>query len=194
MLKKWTVSLLWILMASLSGSFAVADDPAKAATKIELADGKIVLTAPEEWVKGQPRSNIVQYEFSAPKGIDDKEKTARITIMAAGGGIESNLDRWYGQVEQPDGSSTKDKSKLEKFEAAGQTVHFVSIPGTFKETMGGPFQNKPPVLKTNYMMLGAIVETKGMGTHFIKITGPADTVGKLTDGFRKMLKEMTVAK
>lgn len=57
--------------------------------------------------------------------------------MSAGGSIEDNINRWYGQFEQADGKSTKDKSKTEKFDVAGNTVHWVDIPGNFKETMGG---------------------------------------------------------
>jgi hypothetical protein len=180
--------LAFIAMAS----FATAEDAAKKTT-IELADGKITLTAPEEWQAVQPRSNIVQYEFSAPKGVEDKDKASRITVMGAGGSIKDNIDRWYAQFEQADGSATKDKSKTEVLDVAGQKVHLVDIPGNFKDSMGGPFfQNKPPVIRENYRMLGAIIETKGMGTHFFKITGPADSVEKLADGFKKMLKEMKV--
>ncbi len=161
--------------------------------KIELADGKIAMTAPEDWTKVQPRfPNITPYEFSAPKGVEDKEKIARITVTPAQGSIEQNLDRWYGQFEQPDGSSSKEKAKVEKMEVGGQTVHMVELAGTFKDSMGGPFQNRPPVLKKDYRLLGAIIETKSMGTYFIKMTGPTESVEKVSDGFKKMLKEMTV--
>jgi hypothetical protein len=185
--------LLLGVLVTLTASFAKAQD-AKTTT-VELADGKITLVAPQEWVKGQPKSNIVQYEFSAPKVEDkDKDKAARITFTASGGTIEANIDRWYTQFEQADKSSTKDKAKVEKFDAGGQTIHWVDIPGTFKDTMGaGPFApSKAPTMRENYRMLGAIIETKGMGNHYVKITGPADTVEKLAEGFKKMLKELKV--
>lgn len=168
-----------------------ADEPKT--TKVELSDGKITLTAPSDWKSVQPRNNIIQYEFIAPADEQDKEKQCRITFTAATGGIEANIERWYGQFQQPDSSSTKDKSKVEKMEVSGQTVHLVDIPGTFKDTMGGPFfQNRPPVMRENYRMLGAIVETKNAGTHFIKVTGPADQVEKQLEGFKKMLKGLEV--
>ena len=83
---------------------------------------------------------------------------------------------------------------MEKFDADGQTIHWVDIPGTFKDTMGaGPFApSKAPTMRENYRMLGAIIETKGMGNHYVKITGPAETVEKLAEGFKKMLKELKV--
>lgn len=180
-------------LATLFANFAVAQD-AKT-TPVELSNGKLILAAPADWVQVKPKSNIVQYEFSAPK-LDEKEKdkAARITFTASGGSIEDNLVRWYGQFEQADKSSTKDKSKVEKFEVAGQTIHFVDIPGNFKDTMGaGPFApSKAPTLRENYRMLGAIIETKDLGNHYVKITGPADTVEKLAEGFKKMLKELVV--
>ncbi len=192
--KKMNSGVLFLgALVTLWANFAVGQD-AKTTT-VELADGKITLIAPEEWVKGQPKSNIVQYEFSAPKLEEkDKAKAARITFTASGGTIEANIDRWYTQFEQPDKSATKDKSKVEKFEVDGSTVHWVDIPGSFKDTMGaGPFApSKAPTMRENYRMLGAIIETKTMGNHYVKITGPAETVEKLAEGFKKMLKELKV--
>lgn len=161
---------------------------------MELADGKLILRTPAEWKSVQPKSRIVQYEFAAP--ADAKaDNQARITVMGAGGSIADNINRWYAQFEQPDGSSTKDKSKAEKIQVAGQTIHIVDIPGTFKDSGGGPFfQQRPPVMRENYRMLGAIIETKDMGQHFLKVTGPADTVAKLQAGFRKMLEGLEVKK
>ena len=57
----------------------------------------------------------------------------------------------------------------------------------------GPFApSQAPKIRENYRMLGAIIETKGMGNHYVKITGPAETVEKLAEGFKKMLKELKV--
>lgn len=162
---------------------------------IALADGKLVLKAPAQWKAVPPKSRIVQYEFVAPASESKPENQARITIMGAGGSIADNIQRWYDQFVQPDGSVTKDKSKAEKIDVAGQTVHIVDIPGTFKDSGGGPFfQQRPPVMREKYRMLGAIIETKDMGQHFVKITGPAETVDKLKDGFRKMLEGLEVKK
>jgi hypothetical protein len=196
-------SCVAILCASVFAfaSMTRAEDPK--GTTIELAKGKIVLQMPKDWKKEVPKSNIVQYEFSAPfvsekdvdgdKGRDAKkgEKTelARITIMGAGGGVEANLERWYGQFD--DAAKAKKEANLEEFDAAGHKVHFVSIMGTFKDTMGGgPFSGAKAVLRENYSMLGAIIVTKDLEQYFIKVTGPSATVENLTDGFKKMLKEM----
>ena len=166
----------------------------KADGAVALAGGKIQLKAPSEWKSVPPKNNIILSEFNAPADAE-KEKQARITVSSATGGVEANIARWYGQFTQPDGSSTKDKSKVEKFDVAGQTVHFVDIPGTFADSGGaGPFQQAPSVKRENYRMLGAVIDTKDMGTHFIKATGPAESIEKLKAGFRKMLETMEVKK
>ena len=47
--------------------------------------------------------------------------------------------------------------------------------------------------RPDYRMLAAIVETQDAGSHFIKFYGPAATVAKEADGFRKMIEGMVPA-
>lgn len=191
-------STLFVLWANTGGiaTPAIAQDAAAKDGKIALADGKIILKAPAEWKSVEPKNRIIQFEFSAPADEPKAASQARVTIMGAGGSIADNINRWYAQFDQPDGSATKDKSKAEKIDVAGQTVHIVDIPGNFKDSGGGgPFApQRAPVVRENYRMLGGIIETKDMGQHFIKITGPSATVEKLKAGFRKMLEGMEVKK
>jgi hypothetical protein len=42
-------------------------------------------------------------------------------------------------------------------------------------------------------MLAAIVETAELGNHFLKFYGPAATVAKEADGFRKMVEGLVPA-
>ena len=185
-----------MLLRNLSLAFVIgfagvaAADDAETKT-IELAGGKLVMEIPKEWKKEQPKSRIVEFEFSAPAESAEEKKPedrARITIMASGGGVEANLDRWYGQFEQPDGKATKDVAKVEEFEAAGQKIHYVDIKGTFKDTMGaGPFSGRPPVMRKDHRMLGAIIETSA-GDYYLKITGPTEVLDELDKSFRDSLK------
>jgi hypothetical protein len=179
-----------------TGSKALqAQDAAKPAEgTIELAGGKIQFKTPADWKTAPPKNRMITYEFTGPADAE-KDKQARITVSSATGGVQANIDRWYGQFSQPDGSATKDKAKVEKFDVAGQTIHFVDIPGTFADSGGaGPFQQAPTTKRENYRMLGAVVETKDLGMHFFKATGPADSVEKLKEGMLKMLKAMEVKK
>ena len=168
-----------------------APSHAQEATKIELADGKVEMIVPADWKKIEPKSRIVEYEFSAPADAKEGDEKARITIMPAGGSVDANIERWYGQFEQPDGKSTKDKATIEKFDVDGLTVHWVDIPGSFKDSMGGgPFSGGKTVLRKDYRMLAAIIVAKDQGQYFVKMTGYKDVVAKLAEGFKKSLKEL----
>jgi hypothetical protein len=108
--------------------------------------------------------------------------------MASGGGVEGNLQRWYGQFTQPDGKATKDVAKVEDFEAASKKVHVVKITGTYSGGMqaGG----RPAQKKENYMLVGGIIEANDAGTFFVTMTGPSADCEKLAENFVKMLKGM----
>src|SRR5450432_3402808 len=51
-------------------------------------------------------ATMVEHEFAIPASKGDSAD-GRLTVMAAGGGIDANIDRWYGQFTQPDGASTR---------------------------------------------------------------------------------------
>ena len=158
-------------------------EPAKAET-LELAEGKIIVSKPAAWKNMPPKSNMIQHEFRAPA---EGEKSARITIMSAGGSTESNIDRWIGQFE----GAKKEDAKIEKKDVDQTTVNIVEITGTFKESMGGPFAPGGQTKKMeNYKMLGAILELKGGEKVFIKATGPSEIITDLKEGFVKMLSEL----
>ncbi len=189
-MKKYLSYTLFAL--GVVGAFCSPTRAQEAAKPIELADGHVSMTPPAEWKTVQPKSNIIQYEFSAPADAKDGDEKARVTIMGAGGSIDANIERWYGQFEQPDGKPTKDKAKSEKFEIDGLTVHWVDIPGSFKDSMGGgPFAGGKTVLRPDYRMLAAIVVTKDQGQYFIKMTGHKDVVESLKEGFNKSLHELS---
>jgi hypothetical protein len=116
-----------------------------------------------------------------------------MTVMGAGGTVEANIDRWYGQFTQPDGKPTKDKATTKKIDVAGCKVTLVDIPGTYKDSPGGPFAGGQTVERPDYRMLAAIVETGDQGNHFLKFYGPAATVGKHAAGFQKMVEGMVKA-
>ena len=164
----------------------VADGQAKAVT-MELAGGKFVLQAPAEWKQVTPRfPQMTAYEFNYPADAKAGEAPVRVTVMSSGGGLEGNLQRWYGQFSQPDGKATKDLAKMETIEVAGQKVHIVKITGTYSGGMapGG----RPAQKKENHMLHSGIIDTKDSGMFFVTMTGPIEDCEKLSEGFVKMLK------
>ena len=63
---------------------------------------------------------MVQYEFNAPADAKEGEAPVRITVMGSGGGLQGNLERWYGQFSQPDGRNTKDVAEIEQLRLAAR--------------------------------------------------------------------------
>jgi hypothetical protein len=151
-----------------------------------LAGGKLQLTAPGSWIRKRPQTAIVEHEFAIPPAKDDKAE-GRLTVMAAGGGIEANIDRWYGQFTQPDGGSTKDRAKIHKIKVGGDEVHLVDLSGTFRDQRGPV---APAIERPKYRMLAAIIATKGAGNYFIKFYGPERTVAENEKAFVSMIEGM----
>lgn len=172
---------LFAATAALTTTAATAADEEGKAIEF----GKYSMQAPKDWEQKQPTVRIIAYEFAAP-AADGDATDGRLTVMGAGGTIDQNVQRWYGQFTQPDGSNTADKAKVDKKAIAGQTVHTVDISGTYKDQRG-PFA--PAVERENYRMLGAIVETKE-GNVFFKFYGPQKTIAKHADAFWAMINSL----
>jgi len=161
-------------------------DHAKKSHEVKLARGAFTLKAPGEWKKVKPRVRIIEHEFSIPAAEGD-ERAGRMTIMGAGGSIEANIKRWFGQFSQPDGGSTEERADVEEKTIAGQKVHIVDVAGTYNDKRG-PFA--PGVKRPKYRMLAAIVETKGKGNYFLKFYGPQKTVAANEKAFEAMVNSL----
>ncbi len=184
-----------VVLGSVYCRVAVAQEgsPVPGADRIvRLSDGRIRLTAPSSWQARRPQTRIVEYEFHAP-AAGENQPGARITIMGAGGGVEANIARWIDQFDQPDGSPTKEKTKVEKQQKNGAELFVVSISGTYKDRpAGGPFTNAPVVPRPRYRMLSAIVVTPNLGHYYIKMVGPENVVTAHEEAFRKMLETLEI--
>jgi hypothetical protein len=157
-----------------------------------IAEEGFSLAAPEGWKRVQPKSSIVETEFSIPSEGEGLQP-GRMTVMGAGGSVQANVDRWYGQFAQPDGSDTKSKATSKKLKLAGCDVTIVDITGTYKDAPAGPFAGGKAVDRPDYRMLAAIVETPDRGNYFLKFYGPGKTVAKHADGFRAMVEGLVPA-
>jgi hypothetical protein len=113
--------------------------------------------------------------------------------MGAGGSVQANVDRWYGQFTQPDGTATKDKAVSKTLKIADCTVTMVDVSGIYKDSPAGPFAGGKTIDRPGYRMLAAIVETPASGSYFLKFYGPAATVATYADGFRGMVEGLVPA-
>ena len=180
------MSLLSLLLATAfanTGKTVIAaDEPGK----VIVLGREAKLISPAGWKQKTPRSRIIAYEFAAPAAKGD-EIDGRMTIMAAGGSIKQNIERWYGQFTQPDGKPTKDRARVEKKKIDGREVHLVDIAGTYKDRPG-PFAGAG-VDRENYRMLAAIIVT-GDVNFYVKFYGPQKTVSQQREAFLTMLDGM----
>jgi hypothetical protein len=157
------VALSFVLSLSLA---AVAQEKAADRT-VSLADGKLTMTAPEGWTKKQPASRIVEAELATPPAKGD-ETPGRLTAMGAGGSVEENI------TAGPNSSRAKGRRPPNPSwisSVGGAEVQIVDLSGTYEDKPGGPFAGKG-VMRENYRMLGAIIQTKNAGNYFLKPTAP----------------------
>lgn len=158
---------------------------------IGLLIAALTYTAPPAWHTRPPASSMRVAEFVIPKAQGDADDAELIVYFfgATGAGTaDANLNRWIGQVQQPDGSPSGLKAQHANRAINGLKVTTVDVAGTYTGEMSpgsSDHYNKP-----GYRLCAAVVETPG-GTYYIKLTGPAKTVAaaqKDYEGFLSSLK------
>jgi hypothetical protein len=143
------------------------------------------MTAPGDWKKIEPAVTMIEAEFSI-EPLEGESKSSRLTVMGAGGSIEANIDRWLGQVVQPDGKPSRDKASITKKEVSGYTIHLLDVSGTYMDQRG---PEAPKVELKGHRLLAVIIETGSVGNYFVKLYGPEKTIAKHKDAFVKMVEE-----
>lgn len=117
---------------------------------------------PKRWVVYPNMSPMRYATYRVPKSYGDVEDP-EMSVMRAGGDLESNAARWIGQFDEPSRASAKRSVK----KLGDLEVHLVEVQGTFTTMQGEP--------EPNWALLGAIVNTPGTA-HFFKLTGPKKSV------------------
>jgi hypothetical protein len=149
-------------------------------------------SAPSGWVSKTPSSTMRLAEWTLPRAASDTEDglvTVYFFGANMGGNAQANIDRWIGQFAQPDGSSSKDKSKTSVgLTTAGLRISSVDVTGTYvAEVTPGSAEhfNKP-----GWRQIAALIETPG-GPHFVKVIGPAATLAKWESSVAAFVKSIS---
>ena len=173
---------------------AMAENGFKPVADVAIADVKEGLQAlgplggepPEGWIPQQPSSSmrVAQYGLPGPAG----EATLGVFYFGPGqgGGLEANIERWYGQFSQPDGRPTSKTAKRWNKNVADIAISMVDISGTFAAGMGNE------ETRENYRMLGAIAVHRS-GAVFFKLTGPFATIAQWEQSFNQFLDSLTAS-
>lgn len=163
------VSSLWAAAAPEKKEALKKGKPGKTAT-VKVRD--ITLTVPTSWQKEKPRSRLRAGQFKLPAVPGDKQ-TAELAIFffgGAGGGADANIRRWVGQF-RVEGR----KMKVLRGESSQGPYLLLDLSGTYNQPIGPPIQRRTKPMK-NARMLAVILNIKGKGNYFLKLTGPMKTV------------------
>ena len=154
-----------------------------------MAMGPFSLKAPADWTAKPVTSNMRAADFILPGKAGDAELIVYYFGTGGAGNVDSNLDRWLGQFQQPDGKKSRDVAKIEQTKFGGQEATFVSVAGRFvAPAMPGATEN---VDKTDQALLAAIVSSPS-GPYYFKLVGAKSTVDAQAGAFRKMLDSLKV--
>ena len=130
---------------------------------------------PPEWIAVPVSSPMRVARFTLPKTAGDAED-ADLTVFyfgGSGGTVEANLERWTGQMLQPDGRRSADVATTTTFMAGDLAVTTLDVPGIYAAEVrpgSGMRYHKP-----EFHLKAAVVETPA-GPYFFRLTGPAGTV------------------
>lgn len=170
------------------GAASVSNSQSNAAQSNSPAAAELRHKAPDGWVKEQTTSSMRVAQYKLPKAEGDPEDALLVVYYfgaTQGGAVQANIDRWISQMQQPDGSASKDKAKTETSTVNGLKVTSVDVSGTYTAEMapGTPGQRN----EAKYRMRAAVIETP-KGNYFLKLVGPAKTMGHWEQSVTDFLK------
>jgi len=168
------------LSSTLIGALLLAGYQGAAVT------GTLKFTAPQGWQARNPSSTMRVAEFVLP-GSGETSPDAELVVYyfgGTGGSVDANIQRWLGQMQQPDGRATGDVAIRDTRAVNGLKLSTLDVSGIYVAEVrpGSTEKHNSP----GFRMRTAVVETPG-GPYFIKLVGPADTVAKWNDAFNEFL-------
>lgn len=173
-MKRLSLFVLTLLLAGVCLGLEAAEGPK------EFEAGGITFKRPEKfgWVATQGGMRAAQLK------VEEEGKTAEVIFFVfpagVGGGVEANIQRWFGMFKE---DKDKIKAKTEKVSKPKGKITYAQAEGTYLSGMpGGPKTPQP-----GSMLQGAILETPKSNI-FIRMTGPAELVRKHQKDFRAMVE------
>lgn len=152
----------------------------------------ITLTVPEGWteqnVTPSPMAPKAFYRLEGNEKEDIASASVRVTYFPRMKGMdEANIDRWLGQVRREDGQPcTREDAKITTTDLTNVRLTVVDVSGSLSSDMGGN-----GTVVAGQRMIVAIVDHPN-GPHFVKVTGPSETVAKWAASVHAFLKSARV--
>ena len=146
----------------------------------------LTFAAPAGWKTVPTSSSMRVAQFTLPRAAGDAADAELVVYYfgGSGGTVEANIERWLGQMQQPDGKPSKAVAKRDSRTINGLKVTLVDVGGTYvaEMTPGARERHNSP----NFRLRAAVIETSN-GPYFIKLTGPAKTVAASEKSFEAFL-------
>lgn len=99
-----------------------------------------------------------------------------------GGSVDANVQRWVGQLSQPDGRPSAEVATVAQRTVNGLSVTTIDVTGDFAGGMGA-------AAATGQRLLGVIV-TAPAGPVFFKLLGPAPVVASAASAFEGLVASL----
>lgn len=156
------------------------DSPPEDPTSMTLLG--LTVPKPATWIWQPPKRTMRKANFTVPgrDGEDPAELVINHFPEAPGNTLDANLNRWSKQFRTIDGGNPK--PLISTTEADSMPVTIVELHGEYMG-MGGHWH------KLNHRMLMAIVDAP-VGTIFIKLLGPDETVEASRNDYMSMITGM----
>jgi hypothetical protein len=153
------------------------------------ASGALKFTAPQGWEARTASSTMRVAEFVLP-ARDATAASAELVIYyfgGSGGSVDANIQRWLGQMQQPDGRATSDVAARDTRTINGLKVSLLDVSGTYIAEMrpGATEKHNSP----GFRMRTAVVETP-RGPYYLKLVGPAATVAAWNVSFGEFVASL----
>jgi hypothetical protein len=160
------------------------------AAALQATAGSLTFTAPDGWQSRTAASSMRVAEFVLP-GRDGAAAAELVVYYfgGSGGSVDANIQRWLGQMQQPDGRATGDVAVRDTKTVNGLKVSLLDVSGTYVAEVrpGATEKHNSPA----YRMRTAVVET-ARGPYYVKLVGPAPTVAAWNAGFDAFVASLKV--
>lgn len=167
-----------LILISAAGLAAACSGNSTQGKPLELE--RISFVLPAAWQATQPSSPMRVAQAVIPGEGGPAELAIFHFGAGQGGDVEANLQRWIKQIAV----EGERGPQRDSFENGGLRITWVDVSGTLQPGQMGMGPSSP---QPNSRLLGAVIEGDG-GPWFVKVTGPASTLGPQREAFMEFLR------
>ena len=157
-----------------------------------VSPGTLKFTTPEGWEPraGSSTMRVAEFVLPARDGAAGNAELVVYYFGGSGGSVDANIQRWLGQMQQPDGRATADVATRDTRTVNGLRVSLLDVSGTYVAEVrpGATEKHNSP----GFRMRTAVVET-ARGPYYVKLVGPAQTVAAWNTSIDQFLGSLTFA-